>query len=235
MRYMVKATTKRSKSPKRVTKAAKPSDDMMMDTTESSNMSSTPSERSNKRFLPIIAIAIVALVGVAIYQYKQVFVAAMINNQPILRSTLNNKLQTRYGDQTLDSLIGETLIVQEARKKNINVSEKEVSDRIDQMKKTLPEGMSFEQALEMQGMNESDFRQQLYTSILVDKLLSGQASVSAAEIATYIEQNKETMTATDEAALQAEAQESLKQQKTQEIFQTWYENLRKNANIQKFL
>lgn len=232
---MAKASTKKSQSPKRVRKTTKTSSDMMMDTHESPTVKSTPTEQSNKRFLPIIAIAIVALLGVLLYQYKQLFVAAMINGQPILRSTLNSKLQNRYGAQTLDSLIGETLIVQEARKKGINVSEKEVSDRINQMKKTLPQGMSFEQALEMQGMNESDFRQQLYTSILVDKLLSGQASVSAAEIETYITQNKETMTATDEAALQEEARESLKQQKTQEIFQTWYENLRKNANIQKFL
>lgn len=177
----------------------------------------------------------VILLGFIAYKNKQFLVAATVNGDPVWRSTLNQKLVDRYGENTLDAIVGEKLIQQEAQKKGITVADKEITDRVEKMKKQLPAGMSLADALKMQGMNEKDFRSQLATSLLVDKLLSSQATVSGEQIEQFLKDQGNTLSATDEAERRKEAEDALKQQKTQEVFQNWYQDLRKKANIQKYL
>ena len=193
----------------------------------------SPSPVRNK-FIYIV-ILFLLVIGIVLFRNKQWFVAAMVNGQPIPRSALDEKLKERYAKTTLDALIGEMLISQQAAKKGFSVSNQQIEDELQKTKASLPKGMNFEEALSFQGMTEKDFRNQIRIRLLVDQLLSNQASVSATEVDSFISQNKKSLTATNDADMRKEAENIVRSQKTQELFQTWYQNLQKDAKIQKFL
>ena len=202
--------------------------------TETTRMS-MPSFSSQKRKYLLLGIVAVVLLGLLLYRNASWFVVAMVNGQPITRLSFEQKIVKRFGANTLDSMIGETLIAQEAAKKGITVSDQQINGAIEKTKKTLPQGMKLEDALAFQGLSEVDFRSQLRIKMFVDQLLSDQATISAKEVDAYIAQNKQTLPATDEAALKMEAQKAVHEQKTQELFQGWYQNLLQSAGVKRFL
>jgi len=71
----------------------------------------------------LIGLLVVVLV-VAAFLLKGLFIAALVNGQPISRFTVISELEKQSGKQALTSLVNQTLIFQEAKKKNITVSPK---------------------------------------------------------------------------------------------------------------
>lgn len=178
---------------------------------------------------------IVILVAVFLYRNRGFFIAATVNGQPISRNTFDQKLRQRYGASMLDGLIGEAIITQEAAKKGITINQKQIDEEIEKTKSSLPAGMNFEEALSFQGLSPEDFKSQIRIRLMVDRLLKDQATISATEVDTFIAQNKKSLTATSEAEMKKEAEQIVRGQKVQDLFQTWYQDLRKKATIQKFL
>lgn len=142
-----------------------------------------------KIFIPLIVIILIVLAFV----FKGVFVAALVNGQPISRLSLIKELEKQGGKQTLASLINQTLILQEAKKKNINISEKEVNEEVKKIEEDLKkQGQNLDTALLTQGMTRGDLIAQLKIRKLVEKLLADQIKVTDKEVADYVEKNKET-------------------------------------------
>lgn len=188
------------------------------------------------RFRRLISLLLLLIfVGFLVYKNKQWFVAAIVNGKPISRIDLNNELTKRYGTRTLDAIISENLVAEEVKKQNVNVSNEELDAKIAELSKGLPQGMSFEEALKSQGVSASDFKDDLRLQIAVDKLLGKEVSVSAKEIEDYIKENKQTLPATEPAALTRRVEENIRQQKIAELFQGWFASLKEKASIQRFL
>ncbi|MBI3443735.1 SurA N-terminal domain-containing protein [Candidatus Woesebacteria bacterium] len=187
--------------------------------------------------LRIVALAGLVLVGLAflVYKNKGLFVAALVNGQPILRSQLNDELNKRYGARTLDAMVSEKLVADEIKKQNIQVNDAELDARVAELSKSLPEGMTFADALKAQGMTEPQFKNQLRLQLGIDKLLSQEVSVSATEIDNYIKDNRQNLPATKEAVLRQQVEDNLKKQKIEELFQGWFASLKEKASIQRFL
>ena len=80
----------------------------------------------------------------------------------------------------------------------------------------------------------ADFEHQVQLQLTVERVLSKGVAVEESEIDTFLKNNREVMTATDEAGLRLEARESLVSQKTSEKMQPWLMELRDNAKITKF-
>lgn len=187
-----------------------------------------------RRSTLIIGLVII-LIALFLYRNRGFFIAATVNGQPISRNTFDQKLRQRYGASMLDGLIGETIITQEAAKKGITINQQQIDEEIQKTKASLPAGMNFEEALSFQGLSPEDFKSQIRIRLIVDQLLKEQATISATEVDTFITQNKKSLTATTEAEMKKEAEQIVRGQKIQELFQTWYQDLRKKATIQKFL
>ncbi len=189
--------------------------------------------RKPKIFIPLIIIVLITL-GFA---FKGLFVAALVNGQPISRLTLIAELEKQGGKQALTSLVNQTLILQEANKKNIEVSREEIDKSEKEIENSLKkQGQNLDTALAMQGMTRQDFLMQLKLRNLVEKLLADQIKVTDKEVAEYIEKNKESLpTNLKEPEIKKGVMEQLKQQKLGAKSQEWLANLAKNAKINYFV
>lgn len=185
--------------------------------------------RQPKVFVPLV-IVVLLILG---FLLKGLFVAALVNGQPILRLSVIEELEKQGGKQTLASLVNQTLILQEARRKNVEVAQKEIDAEAKKIEEDLKkQGQNLDTALLMQGLTRKDFLMQLKLRSLVEKLLADQIEVMDKEVADYIEKNKETLpTNLKEDEINKGVRNQLKQQKLATKSQEWLANLTKNAQI----
>lgn len=200
-----------------------------IETNQSPVVSPRPSRK--KLFLVIVA----ALLAYLVWKNKSLFVVATINNMPISRIELDQIMVEQYGQQTLDNLITKKLVENEISKQNITVSDSEVDSKVKEVETTLPQGMSLEQALQMQGLSLTEFKNQLKLQIAVNKHFDSQVQISDQDIDNYIKENEALLTASDSASQREEARNSIKNSKISEMVNNWINDLRSQAKIVKYI
>src|SRR6266404_439408 len=137
-------------------------------------------------FLAIILIAIVIIV----FQFKGLFVAATVNGQPISRIQVIQELEKEGGKSVLDNLVTNNLILQEADKEKVTVSQAEISAQITQITDNLKsQGQDLNSALTAQGMTQTDLSKQVKLQILVQKMAGKGITVTDQEAEGYFKQN----------------------------------------------
>lgn len=173
------------------------------------------------------------LLGILIYLLRGLFIAATVNGQPITRLEIIQELEKQSGKQTLESLVTKKLILQEMQKKNITVSETEVSAEIKKIEAALKQqGRTMSDALAQQGLTQADLVEQLKIQKMIEKLFAKDIVISESEVNKYIEENKDALPADqDENTLKSTIKEQLKQQKLTAKFQTWLTGVQKNAKV----
>lgn len=182
-----------------------------------------------------IILAIFLVLIVLGWKFKGYFIAATVNGQPVSRWELNEQLMNRFGQQTLDTIVNERLILGAARQKGILVTTNEINDRIKQIEEKLKGKSTLAEALAAQGMTEGMFRRQIEIQVSIEKLFASEATVSSQEIDDYISKNGALYKdATDQAAVKEEVKTLLSQQKLSEAFDSWFTDVKKNAKVLKF-
>lgn len=241
-----KATTKRA--PKKITSkrsrvSNKRNDDAMIDDTmlvteEVDIVEFNQSRRSsliNRR--NVFIILLLGSFGYLLYLNRGLFVAAMVNNQPISRVSVISELEKRQGKSALDSLVTETLIMQEAQKNNIVVSNEEVDAELNTINENLKaQGQELDQLLSMQGMKKEDLEKQIRVQKVVEKLLNDKLTVSDEEVKKYLTDNKDAFNPDAKPEEKEEqARTQIKQEKLGTEFQTWLTDLKAKSNIRYFV
>jgi len=189
--------------------------------------------KNPKVFIPIVLV----ILAILIFVFRSLFIAAIVNGQPITRMALDSNLEKKYGKQELTSFITQDLIMQEAANKNIAISDSEVSASIKQISDSLSkQGQSLDSALAMRGMTKQDFIQQLKIQKIVEKVLGDQLKVTDQEIQDYMDKNKDSLpTGLSDTELKAQVKQQLQQQKLSEKAQAWIADLQKKAKINYFI
>lgn len=182
-----------------------------------------------------LALGVVILLG-ALYYFRSLFVVAIVNGQPITRLSLIRDLEARQGKEALDSLITKTLILQEAKKQKIEISDEEINQAIKKLEESISgQGQNLDQLLAAQGMRRNDLGQQIRLQKIVEKILMKGIKVSDEEVKEYFEKNKSTF---PENAKLEDAKEEIKKQLEQEKVngqvQPWIQSLRDSAKINYF-
>lgn len=182
------------------------------------------------------ALGIVA-VGALVYFGRSLFVAAVVNGQPISRLAIVKEAEKQSGRQALDTIVRNTLIEQEASKANVTVSEQEIDEEIKKVEATLSkQGQKIEDVLAMQGMTQADLRKLIRLDKLVGKVVGKDVKVEDKEIDEYLTANKELLPKDQtEEQLRKAATEQLKQQKLNDKIRTWLESLQTKAKIMYFV
>jgi parvulin-like peptidyl-prolyl isomerase len=191
-----------------------------------------------KRRFPVtkVALAVVIIGLVAIFvSNKGLLVAAIVNGKPIFRWQLNSVMASRFGGQTLDSMISQMLVDGEAKKAGITVSQAEIAKKESDLVKSLGTNVSLDDVLAYQGMTKADFEDQLRMQLTVEKLLGKDITITDAQITDYIASNSSTLTATDEAGLKEEARQAIFSQQMNSKLQTWFAQVKAKASILRFL
>lgn len=182
----------------------------------------------------IIFLAII-IIGFLLYQNKDLFIVATVNNRPISRQRFNQQIESQYGQQVLETMINEELIKQAAKDQNIVIDQEKINEEMAKIEKSLPEGMNLDQALQMQGMSRENLEEQMRLQLAVEEILAPKIQITDEELKQYIEENKDYFSATQEAQIREEAQEGLRQQKLNQNFQAWLQELTEKANINRWL
>lgn len=162
-------------------------------------------------------------------------VAAVVDGQPIFSWQLNATLRTRYGQQTLEGMIGETLIQKEAKKTGVDVSADDIAAKQKEILSSLGTEVSLEDFLKFQGLSEADFNQQLIIQLTVERLLTKNLVITDGDIDNYIATSGATLTATEPAQLREEAKRAIISNQVSEQLQPWFLELRQKSNVMKFL
>ncbi len=197
---------------------------------------SSSSGTTNDSRVRWIAFVIILLAVMGAYLGSRGYiVAALVNGKPIFWWDLNHALQTRFGAQTMESMISERLIADTAQKQGVLVTKEEVEAKMNDLVKTLGPNVKVEDLLKYQGMTKEDFESQIRLQLTVEKILGKDVAVTDKEVDEFVVKNRETMTATDEAALRGEARTALESQKISEKIQPWFAQLKQKAKIVKLV
>ena len=183
-----------------------------------------------------VALIVVILGLVAVFVFnKGLLVAAVVNGRPIFRWQLTSVMISRFGAQTLDGMISQSLIDGEARKAGIRIAATDIAKKESDLIASLGGGVSLEEVLKYQGMTKADFEDQLRLQLTVEKLLGKDITITDADINGYIATNQATLTATDEAGLKEEARQAIFSEQINTKLQTWFSELKTKAKVLRFL
>ncbi len=184
----------------------------------------------------IILIVIFFLAGAFIFKNKHLFLAGMINYRPVTSLELYNRMVKQSGKQTFEQMIVEKLILSEAKKRNINVTQTEIDQDVSEIEKGLGQNISLNDALAQQGMTISDLHDQVRLRLTANKLVETNLTATDEEIAKYITDNKDFLPKDqDEKTQKEEVAKILKNQKASTAIQKLIEELKSAAKIKTFL
>ena len=196
------------------------------------NFTNLKSLRLKDLILPAIIILIIILLGLL----KDQFVAASVNGKQINRLELIQELEKKEGKRALENLVSEALIMQEAKKRNISVTNEEVDREIGTIEKTIKnQGQNLDDLLTLQGLTRQRLKDEVRIQLILKRLV-GKAEVTDKEVVEYIEKNNESIPADanmDEIKSQVKTQ--LEQDKVNQKIQSLVDELRKNAKIEYLL
>ena len=181
-------------------------------------------------------IAILIIVGLLAFGFykKQWIIAATVNGSPVSNIELINRMNKQYREQTLNQVINEKIITQEASKKSIVVQSSEIDDRIKKIEEQVGGAQALDGLLAQQRQSREDLREQLRLQLILEKLYANEATVSAEEIDKFIEENEAQLQATESAKQKEEAADLLKQQKLSQIFNQKFQELKEAAKVNIF-
>ncbi|MEK9143712.1 MAG: SurA N-terminal domain-containing protein [Patescibacteria group bacterium] len=191
----------------------------------------TPKFNTKLLYMAVGLLALLALV----LANKSVFLAAVVGSKPVFSWELNRVLVDRYGKQTLEGMISEQLIANEAKKQNISVSSGDIKSREEEIVKGLGSGMPLEELLKIQGLSKEEFDRQITLQLTVQKILGKDLVITQDDIDMFIASNRATLVATEEASLRVEAKQAILDSKIGEKLQPWFNELKTKAKILRFL
>ncbi len=186
--------------------------------------------------LAIVTISLLVVAGLLFY-FKGLFIAAIVEGQPISRLAVYKELEKQGGKQILDSLIVRALIKSEAKKKNIVVTDKEADLEVKKIEANFSkQGQKIEEFLAAQGMTRNDLKEQTSIQLILEKLLADKLKVSEKEVDDFLKsQASLNPSVTPQAPNREEIKQQLKQQKLQTEASNLIAKLRKNAKIYTFV
>ncbi|HET7212403.1 MAG TPA: peptidylprolyl isomerase [Terriglobia bacterium] len=133
---------------------------------------------------------------------------ARVDGHPIYRSQVEKIYRSRVGSSNqagdkeealsyklniLNELINNQILMAHAARSGITVSESEIDTKMSQLKSPYS-GQQFEQKLKDRSITEDDLRDEVRTSVTVDKLINrdinSRVSVTDADINAYYDKNK---------------------------------------------
>jgi len=197
-------------------------------------------KKSNKVLLiSLIAVAVVLIIaGIAVYMNKDKFfgkVAASVNGEKILLSEVNERFDLYQGAYTKEELLNQTimekLLLQEADKKNIEISDEEFNTFLTSLlEANSMTKESLNARLKEQGITYSEFEESYKQRLIIEKLLLEiikDASVTEQEIADYYASVKDLLpeNVTFEEVKDEINQTILLPQKQNEKFSEFIDNL----------
>jgi foldase protein PrsA len=185
----------------------------------------------------IVVFLSLLLIAAALYYFKGLFVSATVNNRPIWRLSVIQRLEKQEGKTALNSLVTETLINQEGQRQKVVVDKAEIDQSVKQIEEGLnKQGQNLEELLASQGLDSKEFREQIRLQKIVEKILTKEVQVSDEEIKAYYDENRTTSFKDKKLEdVKEDIRAQLEDEKLQIRVQEWIKSLYDKAKINYFV
>lgn len=195
-----KASEKATKKDNEKQEVKEPKSKAKSDTGKNKKTDGKSSNGKNFIFNPKILLAAIAILAVAVVVLAVLLmqqpqddrsVVATVNGDEITRDQLFDSMFARGGQEALENLITRKLIIQEAEKKGITVSEEEVDGEVRSIIDDSFQGSEedFIAALDFYGLNMEDFREDAYLNLLVRKVAMDEIDLSETAAREFYDEN----------------------------------------------
>ena len=194
-------------------------------------------KKNKKKRTSLIVLLLLILLTIFLYKNIGLFIVASVNGKPITRLALVKELEKQGGKQVLESIITKQTILGEASKKKIVISDKELSDKIDEVKSSLEkQGTNLENVLTYQNQSMEDFKDSIKMRLIIERLLSDKVNVSDEEVKEYYDKNKNMFDKTKTfEELKDDIKEQVYQGKLSQEYKRWIQDIRSSAKINYFV
>lgn len=116
-------------------------------------------------------------------------IVVVVNGEPITAFKFYAELEEQAGAQVLQNMIIESLIMQEVHKQKISITESDIVEQLDRLRKQFPNEQSFQYAL--MGVSQVELYSQLRIQAALWKLGTRGVTVTDEEMKKYYDENKE--------------------------------------------
>ncbi len=183
-----------------------------------------------------IIVVVLGIIGLLFY-FKGKFIVAWVNNKPIFRANYVKELETQAGSQILDTLITKSLIVQEAKKQKIKVTNEEVEKELKIVEELAEQqGLTLEELIEFQGITKNQLVEEIKLQKMIEKIVGKEVQISDDEVNEYIAENGEILPESlSSEELKETVSNQLKQQKLTEKVRGWISKLQQEAKVVSWL
>jgi len=115
-----------------------------------------------------------------------------VNGEIIKKDEFIKVMMGQGGRNVLDWLIESKLISQKAKEEGISISDKEIEDRISEIRDTFGSQEKFLSFLSMYGLTEESLKEQLVPRLLAEKIIVKNKTITDKELLDYFNKNKST-------------------------------------------
>ncbi|WP_241080922.1 SurA N-terminal domain-containing protein [Natranaerofaba carboxydovora] len=163
-----------------------------------------------------------------------------------------NEMETKIEEEIIDDLVVEKILVQEAERKGVGVGDKDLEEEFDSIKGELGGKEGLQKSLELYDMTESELRKEITNQMLFMLLMEevidmDDIEVTEEELKERYEEKiekhdiKQEMIQSEQEgisqlesfeAIKPELEEMIKQEKKQEYFEDYIEELKERSNIE---
>ncbi len=201
----------------------------------------SPAKLSLEKFKQNKFLSIAVLLGIVIlfllaFPFRYLLVPAIVNGQPIFSWQYLAEMHKKSGAQVLNQMISEKLIEQEIAKQGIQTAQAEIDQEINKIEAQIgTESGGLDAMLSFQGLTRNEFVHQLRLNLALEKMIKGTITISDEDVNTELKNNAVSYKNMTQPEAAAKAAESIRSEKMQSTFTTWFQELRAKAKIKNFL
>lgn len=184
----------------------------------------------------VISLALVVVViGLVTYKAGPWLVPALVNNRPVTRFELWQRLEKNYGTQTLDDMVNEKILDKAIADANVKVDEVKLDDQIKALEKQFETTGGLDEALKQRGLSRKDLEKQVRTQLSVEELLADKINPTEDEIKKQFDSGVTTLYKDKKFDdVKVSIADELKQTKLRDAFLVWFAEVKKSAKVKSF-
>jgi foldase protein PrsA len=123
---------------------------------------------------------------------------AKVNGVSLNTNQLYDVMLANGGKQSLETMINEELIRQEAEKTGVQVTDSDIDKELASIKSSFPSEDEFQQALSKAGMTLEDLRTSMKSQVILKKILAPEVTVNDDAVKKYYDENLESLKVSDQ-------------------------------------
>ncbi|WP_142826873.1 peptidylprolyl isomerase [Planococcus soli] len=143
----------------------------------------------------LLYIVIGVLAAIAIFMmvaFSEDETVASVGDTEITKEALYDKMVASAGAATLDAMISNEVVNQEASNADVKVTQEELDAEMAVYEESYGGTEALEQALASSGMSIADLEEEMETYLKVEKIIGPDIEITDEQINTYFEENKES-------------------------------------------